>query len=101
MTDRAQLIDERYNANGIPALAYRSSKTALKMITAVHAMLYADDRIACIVAAPGPTRTRFSTGRGEKTVHEGAQPIVRAATQGDPQQMNGTLVADEMTSYGW
>ena len=93
--------DDRYNASGIPAPVYRSSKAALNMITAVHSMLLADEGITTMVAAPGPTRTRFSTGRGEKEVHEGARPIIRAATEGDPKKLNGTLVADELTEYGW
>lgn len=93
--------DDRYNAKGISAPAYRSSKAALNMITAVHSMLLADEGITSVVAAPGPTRTRFSDGRGEKEVHEGAKPIIRAATAGDPKRLNGTLVADELTEYGW
>ena len=93
--------DDRYNAKGIPAPAYRSSKAALNMITAVHSMQLADEGITSLVAAPGPTRTRFSSGRGEKEVHEGARPIVRAATAGDPKSLNGTLVADELTEFGW
>lgn len=71
------------------------------MITAVHSVLLADEGITAVVAAPGPTRTRFSEGRGEKDVHDGAQPIIRAATAGDPKKVNGTLVADECTEYGW
>ena len=93
--------DDRYNARGVALPAYRSSKTALNMITMVHAMLLADDGITCVVAAPGPTRTRFSSGPGGKDVHHGAQPIIRAATAGDPTRVNGTLVADECTEYGW
>lgn len=93
--------DERYNAKGIPSPAYRSSKLALNMITAVYAMTLGDEGITAAVAAPGPTRTRFSSGRGEKDVHEGARAIIRAATTGDPITMNGSFVADELTEYGW
>ncbi|KAJ9647305.1 hypothetical protein H2201_003905 [Coniosporium apollinis] len=90
-----------FNARAYAAPEYRSSKAALNMLTAVNAVLLADEGIAVVAAAPGFCRTSFTGGQGSKDASEGARVIVRAATEGDPKEMYGTLVADEGTQFGW
>ncbi|GLA88273.1 hypothetical protein AtubIFM56815_002717 [Aspergillus tubingensis] len=80
---------------------YRSSKAAVNMITVAHAVKLADEKIAVIAAAPGYCRTSINGGQGVKEASDGARVIVRAATEGDPEKLSGTFVADEQWSLGW
>lgn len=49
----------------------------------------------------GFCRTDFTGGQGVKEASDGAKVIVRAAIEGDPKELYGTLVADEGTQFGW
>ncbi|KAJ5213457.1 Short-chain dehydrogenase/reductase SDR [Penicillium cf. viridicatum] len=82
---------------------YRSSKSAINMISAVDAVSLEKENILCIVAVPGYCRTNFGGGQGVKSAEEGARPIVRAATEGNPNELFGKLVDDENTlvEFGW
>ncbi|KAJ5470585.1 hypothetical protein N7530_007942 [Penicillium desertorum] len=75
-----------YSAKMWELPVYRSSKSAIKMIT-----------------APGFCRTNFGGGQGVKSAEEGARPIVRAVTEGSPKELFGKLVDDENTlvEFGW
>jgi NAD(P)-dependent dehydrogenase (short-subunit alcohol dehydrogenase family) len=64
----------------IVGLAYPSSKTALNMLTSQYAKAYPQMRINAV--DPGYTSTDFNDHRGTKTVEQGAEAIVRAATLG-------------------
>jgi NAD(P)-dependent dehydrogenase (short-subunit alcohol dehydrogenase family) len=90
-----------FNAKGYAVPEYRSSKTAVNMLTAVNSVLLADEGISVISAAPGFCRTNFTGGQGMKDASDGAKVIIRAATEGDPKELYGTLVADEGTEFGW
>lgn len=93
--------DYPFNAKAWFAPDYRSSKAALNMITAAHAVTLADDKIAVIAAAPGFCRTRFTGGQGKKDATAGASVIARAATEGNAEELSGTFVADEGFGLGW
>jgi hypothetical protein len=71
------------------------------MLTAVNSVLLADEGISVISAASGFCRTNFTGGQGIKDASDGAKVIIRAATEGDPNELYGTLVADEGTQFGW
>ncbi|XDG01371.1 hypothetical protein ABKA04_000986 [Annulohypoxylon sp. FPYF3050] len=92
--------DYAFNANAWYAPDYRSSKAALNMITAAQSVKFASDKIAVIAVAPGMCRTKFTGGQGRKEASDGAKVIVRAATEGNPEELSGTYVADE-PSDGW
>ncbi|MDX6265249.1 MAG: hypothetical protein QOH84_6937 [Kribbellaceae bacterium] len=62
----------------IPTPIYSSSKAALNMLTAQYAHLYPDIRINAV--DPGYTATDFNGHRGNQTIPEGAEIIVRLAT---------------------
>ncbi|KAI3204641.1 hypothetical protein CBS147311_3821 [Penicillium roqueforti] len=82
---------------------YRSSKSAINMISAVDAVSLEKENILVVLAAPGFCRTNFGGGQGVKSAEEGARPIVRAATEGSPKELFGKLVDDENTlvEFGW
>ncbi|KAL4992935.1 putative short-chain dehydrogenase [Aspergillus recurvatus] len=92
-----------YNIKAWALPVYRSSKTALNMITAVDAVTLAEEGISAILAAPGFTRTNFTGGHGVKDASEGAKEIVRAATEGNPGDLVGKVVDAEHTleEFGW
>ncbi|TVY51576.1 Short-chain dehydrogenase/reductase tropE [Lachnellula cervina] len=89
-------------ANAQPGVhQYRSSKAAVNMLTALNSVLLAEEGIAVVGAAPGYCRTGMNGGQGMKDAVDGAKPIIRAATEGNPKELSGTLVADEHTQFGW
>jgi NAD(P)-dependent dehydrogenase (short-subunit alcohol dehydrogenase family) len=92
--------DYAFNANAWYAPDYRSSKAALNMITAAQSVKFAKEGIAVVAVAPGMCRTRFTGGQGRKEASEGAEVIVRAATEGDSRMLTGSYYADEK-SEGW
>lgn len=89
-----------FSANAWYAPDYRSSKAALNMITAAQAVKFAEEKIAVIAVAPGMCRTRFTGGQGRKDADGGAAVIVRAATEGNAEELSGTYVAEE-AHEGW
>ncbi|CAI7585034.1 unnamed protein product [Penicillium glandicola] len=93
----------KYNAKIWELPIYRSSKSAINMITAVDAVRLEKENILSVLAAPGFCRTNFGGGQGVKSAEEGARPIVRAATEGTPKELFGKLVDDENTlvEFGW
>lgn len=93
--------DYAFNARAWFAPDYRSSKAALNMITAAFSVKLADEKIAVIAAAPGFCRTNFTGGQGKKDASDGASVIVRAATEGNPEELSGTFIADEGFGLGW
>jgi NAD(P)-dependent dehydrogenase (short-subunit alcohol dehydrogenase family) len=66
--------------SSIVGLAYPSSKTAVNMLTSQYAKAYPQMRINAV--DPGYTATDLNQHRGIKTVEEGAQAIVWAASLG-------------------
>ncbi|PYH36254.1 uncharacterized protein BO87DRAFT_384712 [Aspergillus neoniger CBS 115656] len=78
-------------------------ETALNMIKAVDAVRLQKENILSIVVCPGHCRTEFEGGNGVKSPEEGAQPIVRAATKGPPEELFGKVVEDEgyFVEFGW
>ncbi|PWY80672.1 short-chain dehydrogenase [Aspergillus heteromorphus CBS 117.55] len=80
---------------------YRSSKSAVNMITAAYSVNLEDEKIAVIAAAPGYCRTSLTDGKGAKEATDGAKVIVRAASEGDPGELSGKYIADESWSFGW
>lgn len=92
--------DYAFNANAWYVPDYRSSKAALNMITAAQSVKFASDKIVVIAVAPGMCRTKFTGGQGRKEASDGAKVIVRAATEGNPEELSGTYVADEPND-GW
>jgi NAD(P)-dependent dehydrogenase (short-subunit alcohol dehydrogenase family) len=82
---------------------YRGSKAATNIITAVDAVRLREEGILAVVAAPGYCRTNFGGYAGVKSPEEGAQPIVRAAVEGSPDEFFGKIVDDEniYEEFGW
>jgi NAD(P)-dependent dehydrogenase (short-subunit alcohol dehydrogenase family) len=64
----------------IPSPVYGSSKAALNMLTAQYAHLYPEIKVNAV--DPGYTATDFNGHRGEQSIPEGAEIIVRLATIG-------------------
>lgn len=90
-----------YSARAFALPVYRSSKTAVHMLTAVHAVNLADEGILVVAAAPGYCRTNFSP-HGIKEASKGAKQIARAATEGDAKRLYGTIVGEEWEcELGW
>jgi NAD(P)-dependent dehydrogenase (short-subunit alcohol dehydrogenase family) len=89
-----------FSAKSFALPIYRSSKSALNMITAIDAVRLADEGIS---AAPGYTRTNFTGGYGVKEASQAPVQIVRAATEGDPREYFGTVVDEEgvLGEFGW
>lgn len=73
------------------------------MITAVDAVRLQKEDILAVLACPGYCRTNFGGYQGVKSAEEGARPIVRAATEGDPKELFGKQIDDENTlvEFGW
>ena len=92
--------DYPFNAAAWYAPDYRSSKAALNMITAAQSVKFAADKISVVAVAPGMCRTKFTGGQGKKEASDGAQVIVRAAIEGNPDEVTGTYVSDEPHA-GW
>ncbi|KAJ9156775.1 NAD(P)-binding protein [Coniochaeta hoffmannii] len=89
-----------FNANAWYAPDYRSSKAALNMVTAAMSVKLKQEGIAVVAAAPGMCRTKFTGGQGRKDASDGARVVVRAATEGAGEEVNGTYVSDEPHD-GW
>lgn len=92
-----------YSAKVWELSPYRSSKSATNMITTVDAVRLQKENILVVLAAPGYCKTAFGGFQGVKSAKDGARPIVRAATEGDPKELFGTQVDDEKTlvEFGW
>ncbi|KAL4794570.1 NAD(P)-binding protein [Aspergillus venezuelensis] len=82
---------------------YRSSKNALNMITAFDWFKLKEEGISVLLAAPGFTRTNFTSGQGDKDADAAARQIVRVAVVVDPVEFRGRLVDEERTleKFGW
>jgi NAD(P)-dependent dehydrogenase (short-subunit alcohol dehydrogenase family) len=81
----------------IVALPYPSSKSALNMLTSMYAKAYPGVRIN--VVDPGYTGTDFNEHRGQKSVEQGAEVIVRMA-EIDGSGPTGAFV-DENGTVPW
>ncbi|KAL3491893.1 NAD(P)-binding protein [Aspergillus germanicus] len=92
-----------FSAKSFALPIYRSSKSALNMITAFDAVTLAEEGISVVLAAPGYMGTNFTGGNGVKEVSQAAVQIVRAATEGDPREYFGTVVDEEgvLEEFGW
>ncbi|MEG3616247.1 SDR family NAD(P)-dependent oxidoreductase [Isoptericola haloaureus] len=66
--------------SAFPLLDYNASKTALVMVTSQYAAAFPDIRFNAV--DPGATPTDLTEHRGEQTVEEGAEVIVRLASIG-------------------
>jgi NAD(P)-dependent dehydrogenase (short-subunit alcohol dehydrogenase family) len=89
--------DESRLESTIVALPYPSSKSALNMLTSMYAKAYPGVRIN--VVDPGYTGTDFNEHRGEKSVEQGAEVIVRMA-EIDGSGPTGAFV-DENGTVPW
>ncbi|PYI12386.1 dehydrogenase [Aspergillus sclerotiicarbonarius CBS 121057] len=101
LISRAGKKDHPANAKTYFIPDYRSSKAAVNMITVAYSVNLADEKIAVVAAAPGYCRTNLNGGQGVKEASDGAKVVVRAATEGDPETLSGTYIADESWSLGW
>ncbi|KAL4735269.1 hypothetical protein BDV11DRAFT_37862 [Aspergillus similis] len=92
-----------YSAKVWELPVYRGSKAATNIITAVDAVRLREEGILVVLAAPGYCRTSFGGYTGVKDPEEGAQPIVRAAVEGSPDELFGKIVDDENINkeFGW
>ncbi|KIA75509.1 short-chain dehydrogenase [Aspergillus ustus] len=92
-----------YSAKVWELPVYRGSKAALNIINAVDAVRLREEKILSVVAAPGYCRTNFGGYTGVKDPEDGARPIVRAAVEGSPDELFGTIVDDEnfFVEFGW
>lgn len=94
--------ETQQNAKNLQGFEYRSSKAAVNMLSVCYGMNLIDEGIACIAATPGHCRTAFTNGRGRREAWEGAADIIKAATEGDPQELNATFQTSEHhLKAGW
>jgi NAD(P)-dependent dehydrogenase (short-subunit alcohol dehydrogenase family) len=71
------------NPSGDKFHAYGTSKTALNAFTVMLANELRDSSISVNSVTPGHTATDLNQFHGTKTVEQGAQPIIKLATQSD------------------
>lgn len=92
-----------YGARHARLPEYRSSKAALNMLTAVEGVTLEKENILVVSTSPGYCRTNFTGGYGVKDASQGAMNIIRAATEGNPKTLLGTIVAEEcrVEDIGW
>ncbi|KAL4872537.1 hypothetical protein BDV12DRAFT_193255 [Aspergillus spectabilis] len=92
-----------FNVKAWALPTYRSSKTALNMLTVVNAVVLAEEGISVVLVAPGFTRTDFTGGEGVKDAGEAAVQIVKAVVDGTPGEFFGKLVDEEgsLEEFGW
>ncbi|PWY70795.1 NAD(P)-binding protein [Aspergillus sclerotioniger CBS 115572] len=92
-----------YNVHAFALPIYRSSKTAVNMLTAVDAVTLAEEGILAVAVDPGYCRTNFNGNRGLKDPGVGSLAIVRAATEGNAKEMVGGFVDDDnsLEEFGW
>lgn len=90
-----------FSARAFAMPVYRSSKSALNMLTAVYASTLEDEGILVISAVPGYCRTNLSP-YGVKEASEGAKEIVKATIEGDPKRLFGIILGAELEcELGW
>ncbi|KAL2815748.1 hypothetical protein BJX63DRAFT_389528 [Aspergillus granulosus] len=92
-----------YNAWHYRFPVYRSSKSAVNMISAVDMIALRDENISTVLVEPGYCRTAFGGYQGHKDADAGGRVIARAAVEGDNKDLFLKIVDDEgkHDEFGW
>jgi NAD(P)-dependent dehydrogenase (short-subunit alcohol dehydrogenase family) len=92
-----------YNAWNYRFPVYRSSKSAVNMISAVDMIALRDENISTVLVEPGYCRTAFGNYHGHKDADAGGRVIARAAVEGDNKDLFLKIVDDEgkHEEFGW
>lgn len=92
-----------YNAWNYKFPVYRSSKSAVNMISAVDMIALREENIATALVEPGYCRTAFGGFQGHKNADEGGRVIARAAVEGDNKDLFLKIIDDEgkHAQFGW
>lgn len=92
-----------YNAWNYQFPVYRSSKSAVNMISAVDMIALRDENIPTVLVEPGYCRTAFGNYHGHKDADAGGRVIARAAVEGDNKDLFLKVIDDEgkQEEFGW
>ncbi|KAL4780140.1 hypothetical protein BJX76DRAFT_60942 [Aspergillus varians] len=92
-----------YNAWNYKFPVYRSSKSAVNMISAIDMIALRDENISTVLVEPGYCRTAFGGYQGHKDADAGGRVIARAAVEGDNKDLFLKIVDDEgkHEEFGW
>ncbi len=92
-----------YNVWNYKFPVYRSSKSAVNMISAVDMIALREENIATVLVEPGYCRTAFGGFQGHKDADEGGRVIARAAVEGDNKDLFLKIIDDEgkHAQFGW
>lgn len=92
-----------YNIWKIQVPVYRSSKSAVNMISAVDTITLRDENIPTVLVEPGYCRTAFGGYSGDKDADEGGRVIARAAVEGENKDLFLKIIDDEgkHAEFGW
>ncbi|KAF7128662.1 hypothetical protein CNMCM5793_003513 [Aspergillus hiratsukae] len=92
-----------YNAWNYKVPVYRSSKSAVNMVSAVDMIALREENISTVLVEPGYRRTAFGAFQGHKDADEGGKVIARAAVEGDNKDLFLEIVDDEgkHAEFGW
>ncbi|KAF4626442.1 hypothetical protein G7Y89_g11714 [Cudoniella acicularis] len=93
-----------YNISKYPVVpAYRSSKSAVNMLSAFDNVTFRDENIPTILVEPGYCRTAFGGFNGDKDASEGGAVIARAAVEGENKDLYLKIIDDEgkHAEFGW
>ena len=84
-----------YDAEKLQCYMYRTSKAAMNMLTIVDAKVLGKEGITVCSCSPGFCATGLNGYRGTQSAEKGAETVVRAATGGKKQEMNGMYLSVE------
>ncbi|OQE17356.1 hypothetical protein PENSTE_c021G04713 [Penicillium steckii] len=92
-----------YNAWNYKFPVYRSSKSAVNMISAVDMIALREENISTVLVEPGYCRTAFGGYNGHKDADAGGRVIAKAAVEGDNKDLFLKFVDDEHKheEFGW
>jgi NAD(P)-dependent dehydrogenase (short-subunit alcohol dehydrogenase family) len=82
---------------------YRSSKSAVNMLSAVDTIILQDENIPTVLVEPGYCRTAFGGYSGHKDAELGGKVIARAAVEGENKDLFLKIIDDEgkHAEFGW
>ncbi|KAK5099674.1 hypothetical protein LTR70_002246 [Exophiala xenobiotica] len=93
-----------YNIWKYPVVpAYRSSKSAVNMLSAFDTVMLRDENIPTVLVEPGYCRTAFGHYSGDKDADLGGKVIARAAVEGENKDLFLKIIDDEgkHAEFGW
>lgn len=92
-----------YNIWKYQVPVYRSSKSAVNMLSAVDIIMLRDENIPTVLVEPGYCRTAFGGYSGDKDADQGGKVIARAAVEVENKDLFLKIIDDEgkHAEFGW